>query len=610
MTEQTSGAQGSAADSATPEKGLTDYNDQINALKKAGVTPDQILAILTAEVSKSIDPVPKLQAITKDAAEEAELKDAIRRYRQITRPGKLTSDVWDTDEKISLKKTLFTNKVGSRISKLWFESNPPMINISIVNNSIAEQTGKSTPELKMMNERFVVIEGTTDVWDNLTWRRTALLTLRASHASEYDIWIKSNYKQMVDKTRVVFDPSGKEIPKNGEPFINTYRGLPLDLTGIDDPNHIRAHAQPVIDLLLHLCSGDTIKDDHGNDTGAPDLSMFNWVIRWLAIPLQQPGTKLDTALIFHGHIQGAGKSLFFDRIMRRIYGEYHIQLGQGQLESQYNDWVDSKQFAVFEEIFSGSDRFSGMGLIKQIITGATVYVNKKFMSGWEQSNYVNTVFLSNDAMPLKLELNDRRHAVCYPKSEVPADLLARVSAGLDDPDNLMLRSFYAYLLRLSLVNDQGVAQDAHTKPPMNQAKLDIIELSLFPHESFVAAWRAGEIEYAPYQSATSEDLLSAYIMWCKKNNLRHNCSLAKLVMHIKHTAKPEERADRLKIASKAVSGKALSKLTSMVQVGDPPPDSPVTLMEWRRVETEKFRSEIKYQVEQDNPNPGARRYGS
>lgn len=119
---------------------------------------------------------------------------------------------------------------------------------------------------------------------------------------------------------------------------------------------------PVIDLLKHLC---------GTDTQALD-----WVLNWLAIPLQNLGTKMDTALIVHGHIQGAGKSLFFDRIMRRIYEQYKLMLGQGQLDSQYNDWVEGKLFCVFEEILQGKERYSQMGMIKQLITGDTVYINK------------------------------------------------------------------------------------------------------------------------------------------------------------------------------------------------------------------------------------------
>jgi putative DNA primase/helicase len=200
--------------------------------------------------------------------------------------------------------------------------------------------------------------------------------------------------------------------------------------------------------------------------------LYLWVLRWLAIPFQKPGTKLDTALIFHGHIQGAGKSLFFDRIMRRVYGEYAVTLGQGQLESSYNDWVAGKLYTVFEEIFTGQDRYKHMGFVKQLVTGDQIYISKKFVSGWKEDNYVNTVFLSNDMMPLSLEVNDRRHVVSYPKAKIEATLLKRVEVAVNDPDSDMVSAFYTYLLNVSLAG-----QNEHTPAIMTKAKQQLIKLS-------------------------------------------------------------------------------------------------------------------------------------
>ena len=63
------------------------------------------------------------------------------------------------------------------------------------------------------------------------------------------------------------------------------------------------------------------------------------------------GTKLATAILFHGEVQGAGKSLFFSDIHRQVYGKYSATLGQHQLESQYSDWKSGNLYSVFEEIF-------------------------------------------------------------------------------------------------------------------------------------------------------------------------------------------------------------------------------------------------------------------
>ncbi len=73
----------------------------------------------------------------------------------------------------------------------------------------------------------------------------------------------------------------------------------------------------MLDLLYYLCSGEQNA-----------LELANWVIRWLAYPIQNPGAKMRTALIFHGQ-QGTGKNLFFESIMG-IYGEYGRIVGQAR----------------------------------------------------------------------------------------------------------------------------------------------------------------------------------------------------------------------------------------------------------------------------------------
>ena len=62
-----------------------------------------------------------------------------------------------------------------------------------------------------------------------------------------------------------------------------------------------------IELLEYLCSEEK-----------NSRIVFDWVLKWIAYPIQHPGAKMRTALIFHGP-QGTGKNLFFEgevRIMR------------------------------------------------------------------------------------------------------------------------------------------------------------------------------------------------------------------------------------------------------------------------------------------------------
>lgn len=313
------------------------------------------------------------------------------------------------------------------------------------------------------------------------------------------------------------------------------------MMGVNNPSKqevesfLYGFVSPLIQLISHLC-GDDAKENP---------SIVNWVINWLAIPLQFPGTKMDTALVFHGHIQGAGKSLFFDRIMRRIYGDFALTLGQGQLVSQYNDWVEGKLFAVFEEIFEGKDRYAHMGMIKQLITGDTVYINKKFMSGWTQDNYVNTVFLSNDIQPLSLEENDRRHVVMYPTATIPDSLRSSISSALDDGNNLLLRGFYTYLM----VKDVG-NQNAHTKAVQTMAKTRLQEISMASWERFYTYWKRGDLD-VPYMTCLTSDLYDYYVHWCKKNGERATSSTKLLTfMGLR------ERKERIRYSYQLQNGKS------------------------------------------------------
>src|SRR5690606_36723301 len=130
----------------------------------------------------------------------------------------------------------------------------------------------------------------------------------------------------------------------------------------------------------------------------------------------------------------------------------------------YNDWVSNKLYALFEAIFRGSESNSHMGMVKQLVAGNRIYISKKFISGWQQDNFVNAIFLSNNMKPLALEQNDRRHVVCYPQQKIPAPILNDVSAALSDTDDKMLRAFHTLLLITDLKD-----QTAHTPAIMTQS---------------------------------------------------------------------------------------------------------------------------------------------
>lgn len=494
-------------DERTTTGELTDYND-LHAHFGMDVVKAQLVYALNR---------PRPKVIT-DTHGGYTLDYLNENFAQIKDIGKITNKIYDLANHTEMTKTHFMGLVGKELANAWlFGGKQKSIDRREVQDNTAEQFAAAYGDIF---EQYWYIQGTKEVFNFKTYKRQPVDTLRLEFPNEFDRWNKSKSRQKVESDNIWFDPTDKKRPQNGENYINTFKSFVIQPytaqeLGIDDKqlneHFMMGMCSSVINLIKHLC---------GNDTHALD-----WVLNWLAIPLQNLGTKMDTALIVHGHIQGAGKSLFFDRIMRKIYGSYLLTLGQGQLESQYNDWVEGKLFAVFEEIFQGKDRYSHMGMIKQLITGNTVYINKKFMSGWTQDNFVNTVFLSNDMQPLSLDETDRRHVVLYPTAVIPDALRHEIGAAIDDPNQSLIRAFYTYLLLKDPKN-----QNAHSTAINTEAKAQLTEISIGSHERFYMYWKNGDLEI-PYATCLTTDLYHYYVIWCGQNR-EYAQSSAKVLRYI------------------------------------------------------------------------------
>lgn len=483
---------------------LTDFND-LHCVFGLDVLKGQISHALNSTATP-------FQRQEMGSAPAYTLDSLLDGFAYITEIGKLTNKIYDLTTQTEMTKTQFSGLVGRELANAWlFSGKQKTIPRQEVMANLSEQ---AAIEYADIFEQYWYIQGTKEVFNFKTGKRQPVETLKLEFPNEFDKWNKSIHRQKVESDNIWFDPTGTKRPDNpGENYVNIFKGLPItpftaSELGVDEDtmteHFLAGMCAPIIELVRHLC-GD---DKHAHD----------WVLNWLAIPLQNLGTKMDTALIVHGHIQGAGKSLFFDRVMRPIYGTYKLTLGQGQLENQYNDWVEGKLFAVFEEIFQGKDRYSHMGMIKQFITGDTVYINKKFVSGWTQDNYINTVFLSNDMQPLSLDDTDRRHVVLYPTAVIPERIRLAVADALADPSCEMIRAFYTYLL-VKNVGDQN----SHTLAIHTVAKQQLQELSMSSWERFYAYWSRNDLD-VPYATCLTSDLYDYYTFWCKKNGERATSS--------------------------------------------------------------------------------------
>lgn len=337
---------------------------------------------------------------------------------------------------------------------------------------------------------YALIYGTDTVYDlkcNMIFKVNAL---RLAYGSDYvKLWLNSDTRRMVLPEQLVFDPS----EKTDLPCINLFTGF--------DCRPAAGDCEPIKALLWYLCADSAEPENVGK--------VVDWCLKWLALPLQRPGTKMRSALVFHG-TQGAGKNLFFE-IVAAIYGRYALVVGQEQLEDKFNDWASQKCFLIGDEVVARQELYHQKNKLKAFITGETIQINTKMLPLRTERNHVNVVFLSNEHQPLALEEGDRRYFVVYTPPRRDDDLYARVAACLRGGGR---EAFYHYLLHYDLGDF-----DEFEIPPMTRAKQDLIELGLKPSERFVREWLSGYLPL-PLTVCSAGQLYRAFKRWCAQTGER------------------------------------------------------------------------------------------
>ncbi|WP_051686933.1 DUF5906 domain-containing protein [Microbulbifer sp. HZ11] len=456
------------------------HPSQAEAAPVPGAPPLDDIPPEYSESEAAESPAPSVVA----EAREITFEDALKRFALISG----TTKVWDEHLHRELKAAAFRAEVGPKVCKEFMDSTEKrkVLELDVKRFIAARQAAhKGAGGVGEMLERFTYLEVSDTAWDAKRRTLERLQDIRHAYPDSYDIWYKHPDRRMVDKENLVFDPSRQVDP---DTHINMFRGLPLKPKRDDKKcRHIRH-------LLWQLCNEDN--------------EVWEWLIRWLAYPLQHLGSKMASAVLMHSSVHGSGKSLFFDVVMRAVYGEYSRTLGQQQMEGQYTDWMSNLLYGVFEEIFSRSSKYSHQGSLKQMITGKTVRIEKKFVSGWEEANYMNAVFLSNEILPFPVEGSDRRFLVVWPEKKLSEELKKAVPAELEYGG---AEAFYAWLLAVDLGDFHP-----HTEPPVTAAKQSLIDFGLPSWERFLKEWKAEELD-VPYCSCLTNDLFVAYAMWCKES---------------------------------------------------------------------------------------------
>jgi len=391
-------------------------------------------------------------------------------------------------------------------------------------------------------------------WDTETRQAYAIAGLRNQFGNdEVKMWLGSDKRRNVMAEQVVFDPSGTCGPE----CINLYGGL--DMVPLD------GDCQPIVDLLFHLVDQDE--------------DVRDWILDWVAWPLQNPGAKMPTSVIMHGD-EGSGKNLFWE-IVRDIYGEYGSVVGQDQLEDKFNDWISRKLFIIGDEVLSRQEMRHLKGKLKAMISGKEIKINTKMMPVRSEANHVNLVFLSNELQPNALDASDRRYCVVWTPQKQGMEFYQAVVKCRDNGG----REAFLHMLQARDLS----AFDPYAPPPNTKAKGDLIELGRPNPERWFLAWNSGWLP-VPCRSCSADQAYRLYRRWCVIEGEKFPMSknvFARMVMR-------EARDD---LTVKVVKLGATGTSTRMWLVAPPPAD--VELAAWAQESIDAFERDLKGFVGED-----------
>jgi hypothetical protein len=338
-------------------------------------------------------------------------------------------------------------------------------------------------------DAFALIYGTKTCWDEESHRIVPVDALRLAMTSDaVKAWLNSPNRRMVMPEQLMFEP-GQDLPEGCIQLFGGLETLPLECR-VED-------VLPMLDLLRHLCADSA-------DTPEGVKAVMHWVLRWQALPLQQLGAKMQTAVVMHGP-QGTGKNLYWD-VWRDLYGRYGITVGQTELEDKFNGWLSQKLAIIGDEVVSRQEMYHNKNRLKLIVTQEQKFPIREIQQAtrWE-SNHANVVFLSNESQPLALEERDRRYMVIYTPLAGDVSLYERVRDFLRADG---ARKWLHFLQHYPLGEF-----DRHTKPMLTKAKADLIQSGWLPAQRFAHEWMAGYLPL-PLRVCSAEQLYRAFARWC------------------------------------------------------------------------------------------------
>lgn len=311
----------------------------------------------------------------------------------------------------------------------------------------------------------------------------------------YEEEIENNMYNKMDC--IPYSPFKKE--KFLKDIYNTYKG-----NSIPYEKNFKVNMELITPFLNHI---KEILSDNDNRN-------YQYILNMLAHYVQRPHIKTNVCMVFISTEEGAGKNIFFDNFNNKFIGSnYSTNIDNlDTLFARFNGILANKIVTVLDEVktkFGGksSDQF------KSMITQKCFNLEQKGMEHIKMNDYNNYIILTNNEIPVNIDISDRRFFVSNVSNKYVGDYnyFDKLQETFDDCE--AVKHFYHYLLQQD-ISKFRTQRDI----PITQNKIDIKYETLKSPVKFMVAMAANKVEYGiDSKNIDSDTLYNAYVNFVYNN---------------------------------------------------------------------------------------------
>ncbi len=197
-------------------------------------------------------------------------------------------------------------------------------------------------------------------------------------------WVLSKQRRQYET--VILDPAVPEVTENNS--LNLWRGFGVD------PKSGNWHS--IQDHIFHVLADN-------------DWKAYEYILRWTAWSIQNPGRMPEVALVFRGG-KGAGKG-FFANTVARLFGEHALHIfSQSHLTGNFNGHLRSCLLLYVDEAFWAGDK-KGESVLKGLITENVLMIEQKGIDAAQWKNRLHIIMTANSQWVVPASADERRFAV-------------------------------------------------------------------------------------------------------------------------------------------------------------------------------------------------------